>query len=177
MATQAEKDGRGSNGGGQGDRRRHRFGPLAAEVPALTKAALGKKGFAEASLIAEWPSIVGADYSGRAIPMRLRFPRRSGKDLGGATLVLRATSAAALELQHLKPKLLERINAYFGYGAIAEIKLELGDARPARPGKGRTEGPPGGAVGAAGARALGAVADPELQEILRRLGTRMKPDR
>jgi hypothetical protein len=38
-------------------------------------------------------------------------------------LVLHVAGAAALELQHSEPQILERINGYFGYGAVGRLRL------------------------------------------------------
>ena len=41
----------------------------------------------------------------------------------GATLVLRVEGPAALEVQHQAPQIIERINSYFGYRAIEDIRI------------------------------------------------------
>ena len=97
--------------------------PLAASMPAITRAALGKKGFALASLLTEWEAIVGPGLAGYAMPLRLAKPRDESL---GATLEIRVEGAAALELQHSEPRVIERINAHFGYAAVSRLKLRQG---------------------------------------------------
>ncbi|MGA7117204.1 MAG: DciA family protein, partial [Hyphomicrobium sp.] len=41
----------------------------------------------------------------------------------GATLVLRVDAARALDIQYNARQIIERINAYFGYRAIAELRI------------------------------------------------------
>jgi hypothetical protein len=162
--------------------RRNRLSALASNVPHLTKLALGRKGFAEAGLIGEWPLIVGEEISRLAVPVKLRLPRPKGDkgagdkaavavtpdriapNVAGGTLTLRASPAASLEVQHLKPRILERITRYFGYPAITEIKIEIGDRRKAAPKPRRP------AAGPATQPDLSKVTDPDIREALRRLG-------
>jgi hypothetical protein len=156
--------------------RRNRLSALASNVPHLTKLALGRKGFAEAGLIGEWPLIVGEEISRLAVPVKLRLPRPKGDkavavtpdriapNIAGGTLTLRASPAASLEVQHLKPRILERITRYFGYPAITEIRIEIGDRRKAAP-KARRP-----AAGPATLPDLSKVTDPDIREALRRLG-------
>lgn len=100
---------------------------LAQLVPRLTRAAIGKHGFSEAGLLADWPAIAGEEIAAHAQPERLEFPR--GERMGG-TLHLRVAGAWALALQHLEPQLVERINAALGYCAVARLKLRQGPLHP-----------------------------------------------
>lgn len=150
--------------------RRNYLSALARDVPALTKLALGKRGFAEADLVGRWAEIVGADIARMALPVKLRLPRARSEETKGAvtpnvsggTLTLRCSPAASLELQHLKPRILERITTYFGYPAIREIRIEIGDRKRAKPLQ--RSGPP------ARPADLSGVSDPDLRDALQRLG-------
>ena len=105
------------------DERRGAMRPMAAELPRLIGKPLGKRGFGEGGLIAEWPAVVGEEIARHAAPLKLAFPRGQRRE---GTLTLRATGAFATELQHMAPQLLERINGYLGYAAIARLKIEQG---------------------------------------------------
>jgi hypothetical protein len=89
-------------------------------VPDVAGKVLGKRGLAFGALITDWPSIIGHQLSLRTAPDKLSFPRGKRED---ATLHIRAMGAIALELQHLEPQIIERINSFFGYRAVARIKL------------------------------------------------------
>lgn len=93
---------------------------LASLVPGLTRRAIGKRGFAQASIITDWPMIVGPDLSKHSQPDRLSYPR--GERTGG-TLFIRAAGPMATELMHLEGMLIDRINSHFGYGAVSAVKL------------------------------------------------------
>ncbi|MGD8327546.1 MAG: DciA family protein [Sphingomonadales bacterium] len=89
-----------------------------------------KQGFAEAAVLTKWPLIVGELLSTHCLPERMRFPR--GKKIG-ATLSVRAEGAFALELQHLEPVILERINVFFGYRAVEKLRIIHGPLPKAPP--------------------------------------------
>ncbi|MBP2227774.1 DUF721 domain-containing protein [Azospirillum agricola] len=98
-------------------------------VPEVAGKVLGKRGLAFGALITDWPAIVGPQLSLRTAPDKLSFPRGKREE---ATLHIRAMGAIALELQHLEPQIIERINSFFGYRAVARIKL-IHAALPAAP--------------------------------------------
>ena len=103
---------------------------VGAYVPKLTRKAFEKYGFSAASLLTDWPSIVGAEVAGFAAPERLKWPRGVAirEEVGaegrpGAVLVLRVDPARALDVQYKAQQILERINVYFGYRAVAELRI------------------------------------------------------
>jgi len=140
--------------------------PLARLLPKLTRKALGKRGLAEANLLADWATIVGAERAAGCRPEKLSFPR--GRRSGG-TLHLHATPGLAIELQHDAPRLIERINGYFGYAAVESLKfLQIPiEGPPASPSPPPVADP---AELAAMRRRLDDVEDGELRETLDRLG-------
>jgi hypothetical protein len=92
---------------------------LAGVVPAIAAKAMQKRGLAFGPLLADWASIVGPWLADRCVPFKLTFPPGKRSD---AVLHLKIESSAALELQHSEQQVLERINAFFGYGAVARSK-------------------------------------------------------
>jgi hypothetical protein len=103
---------------------------IAAEIPRIAATALGKRGFGEAQLVTQWEAVMGPELAAKLAPDRLNFAR--GERAGG-TLRLRVASAFATEAQHLEPVLIERINSFFGYGAVAPIQADCQAAPPPRP--------------------------------------------
>jgi hypothetical protein len=133
-----------------------------------------RRGLAEAKLLTEWPAIVGPRLAARSQPVRLT--RRP--DQAGGVLSLHVGGAAALELQHSEPQVLERINGFFGYPAVS--RLHLIQAPPAR----TMEPPlaaecPGLTSAEEGevAAAVRPVSDPALQAALALLGRTLKRGR
>ena len=82
----------------------------------------GRRGFSRAEIITRWPAIVGEGLARRAFPERLIAPRGAA----GGTLRVRVEGGFATELQHLEPEVIERINTYFGYRAVARLALVQG---------------------------------------------------
>ena len=119
------------------DQRRAGLRTVGANLPKIARRALGRRGFSDAGLIADWQNVVGTTIAGFSQPLRLTFAR--AKERREGTLLLRVAPGFALELQHLEPQLLERINSHFGYPAVAKLKFQQGPltgiarARPRRP--------------------------------------------
>jgi hypothetical protein len=91
------------------------------------------RGFATTALLTEWPAVVGAELARFTMPDKVLWPRRheDGSDASGqsafraegATLVLKVEGPRAIELQHRAEQILESVNAYFGYRAIAQLRF------------------------------------------------------
>lgn len=118
----------------QSEDRRGGSGPRAiAETTArLTRRSMGKRGFTEAALIAEWPTIVGSMLGNATLPLRIAFQR--GERAAGTLHIRVSSGALATQLQHQEPLIIQRINGYFGYGAIARLAISQGPVarRPVR---------------------------------------------
>jgi hypothetical protein len=156
---------------GAQDDRSGRMRPIAAELPKLIGKPFGRRGFGEGGLIASWPAIAGEEIARHSAPLKLSFPR--GERHGG-TLTIRVAGAFAVELQHVAPLLIERINSYLGYGAIARVKLEQGRLPPRRRPALLEPAPIPPAEESALAQALAQVADERLRQALDGLGRAVK---
>lgn len=141
---------------------------LAGTVAGITKPLLARRGFAQSAVIGEWSVIVGKALAEHTWPERIAF---AGGGRTGGTLHLRTDGGAlATELQHLAPQLIERVNGYFGYRAVACLKLIQGPPR-AQPAVARAAPPPlTPAEEEALCRRLDGVADEDLREALAGLG-------
>jgi len=103
---------------------------VAQFVPRLTKAAFAKRGFATARLAIDWPEIVGPALADTTLPEKLTGSDRPE----GGVLTIKVRPAAALEVQHLAPQLIERVNQIFGFRAVGRLRLQQGIVPPrARP--------------------------------------------
>jgi hypothetical protein len=143
---------------------------LDKDFRALTRAAFARYGFAYGDLITQWPAIVGEGVAQWSEPERIKWSRAgSGEHKQGGTLVIRVTPGRGLDLQHETPRIIDRINAFYGYGAIATVKIRQG---PLSRQTAASPTPPVLAAPDAMAleRELQGVADPELKHALRRLG-------
>lgn len=146
-------------------------GMVSIAVPSerVTRPVFGKHGFAGGALVVDWPAIVGSAVASHTLPIRIRFPP---KERAEGTLVVKVDSGAfAVEVQHLEPLILERINGYFGWKAVARLKLMQGPL-PQPPRKPKPA-PPKADMDAGLTARLDAVDDPDLREVLTRLGRRI----
>ena len=120
---------------------------LGAFVPKLTGKAFEKYGFSAVALLTDWRTIVGAELSHCTQPDRLKWPRNvdayaetaeSERGRPGATLVLRVDSGRALDVQYRSAEIIDRINAYFGYRAVGELRFMQAPIDPPRATAART---------------------------------------
>lgn len=132
-------------------------------VGAVGGAACKKFGFVQASVVSRWHEIVGERYGKVSLPESIRFP--AGKKAGG-TLTLLVEGAHAPLIQHLGPMIIERVNRFFGYAAVAKIVFRQGRV-PAAAAKSRRPQP--AAIPQELGEGLRAVADPELRACLESL--------
>jgi hypothetical protein len=138
---------------------------IGVALPTVTKGAVARRGFAEARLLMDWQTIVGETLARYTQPARLS----RGKGETGGVLHIRVAGAFALELQHLAPTVIERINAHFGHQAV--IRLRMTQDLPATLAKPRKRPKPLGAAAEAGlATLVGDVGDSGLKDALARLG-------
>ncbi len=77
------------------------------------------RGFAESRLLTHWAEIVGETVSNMALPVKVSYSQGGF----GATLTLLTTGSQAPMLQAELPKILDKVNACYGYSAIARIRI------------------------------------------------------
>ncbi len=112
--------------------RRNGVREVGALLPDVGGMAFRRFGFSHSALISRWREVVGPVYARWSVPESLRYPR--GQTVGG-TLTVRVEGPFALQLQHVAPQLVERVNRILGHNAVAKLKLVQGDVprAPARP--------------------------------------------
>jgi hypothetical protein len=134
-------------------------------LPDIGAAAFKRFGFVQSAIVSRWGEIVGARYAEVSAPESIRFP--TGKKSDG-TLTLAVTGAHAPMMQHVAPAILERVNQFFGYPAVARIVIRQ-NAMPAP--KPRAAPPSLRPVPAELGDSLRNIADPELRECLTALAS------
>jgi hypothetical protein len=117
--------------------RNARLRPLADLVDSCLDRALAAQGFAGSDIILSWADIVGERLAGYSQPIKMEWPRRgtAGRTPGRpepASLIVRVEGVFALELQHLAPVVIERVNAHYGWRCVGRLVLRQGPVR--RPG-------------------------------------------
>ena len=137
-----------------------------------------RRGFAETRILTDWVAIAGEALSAHCRPLKIGY---SGASFG-ATLYLEVEGARAAEVEMQGPRIIERVNAHYGYRAVSRVRIQQAGrlaaaARDAQP------------AGMAEARApfarpppeiapeIGGVEDEGLRAALARLGQRVRPGR
>jgi len=106
-------------------RKRRAAAPLADLVGRCVNQAFSRQGFAAIEIVTHWEDIVGPELGRRSEPLRLYWPRREDPDAVG-TLAVRVEGPYAIELQHLAPVVIERVNRYFGWRCVGRIAIRQG---------------------------------------------------
>ncbi|MFG6529568.1 MULTISPECIES: DUF721 domain-containing protein [unclassified Sulfitobacter] len=132
------------------------------------------RGFAQSRLLTHWAEIAGEATAAISRPVEVSYGRKEGI---GATLTLLTTGANAPMLEMQKEQLRARVNAVYGYNAIARVRITqtaatgFAEGRVAFDHKPQGEKPrPNPALQQKAAEAAKPVADEGLREALARLG-------
>lgn len=116
----------------------------------VVQPAYNRHGAAWAGLLSNWATIIGSPLSDFTAPEKVSWPgqarapqsaqptslqaiSRSQHQKIGGTLVVKVAYGRALEVQHTTFQILDRINAYYGYQAIAQIKIIQGKISKVKP--------------------------------------------
>src|SRR4051794_22324606 len=86
--------------------------------------AFAGQGFASTELVTRWQEIVGPEIAAHSEPEKIAWPRPIGDEPAGpGILVLRVEGPTAVEVQHLSRVILDRVNQFFGWQAVADLRL------------------------------------------------------
>lgn len=155
---------------------RPRGGPakaIADLTPQIGRTAFRRFGFVQSSVVTRWPEIVGETHARVCAPEAIRFPPGEKSD---GILELVVTPSHAPLIQHVVPEIMVRVNRFFGYRAVARVKLRQGAVKPPQ-GTASAKPPPSlkpipMELGA-GLRDIG---DPELRAVLESLARGLGDD-
>ncbi len=105
--------------------------PLADLVAGAMDPVLARQGFGQSNIILYWDDIVGERIASASQPLKLQWPPRGknpnpGRAIEPASLVIRVESGFALELQHLAPVIIDRVNAHLGWKCVGRLVLKQG---------------------------------------------------
>lgn len=95
------------------------FSRAATLMQTRVRIASEERGFAVTRLLTHWAEVVGEATAGIATPVNVSY----GKGGIGATLTLLTTGAQAPMLEMQKEQIREKVNACYGYRAIARVRI------------------------------------------------------
>ena len=90
---------------------------------------LVRKAGINTALIGCWDEIAGPDFADCTRPEKITWPRRNSEMTGESSgvepgvLTIACEGARALFLTHAQGELIQRINGFFGYPAIRQIRI------------------------------------------------------
>lgn len=140
--------------------------PIAELMPQIGRTAFRRFGFVQSSVVTRWPEIVGETHAKVCIPEAIRFPPGERSE-GILDLVVTPTHAPLI--QHVIPEIMERVNRFFGYRAVARVKLRQGAVKPPA-GRAEAKAPPSlKPIPMELGDGLRDIGDPELRAVLESL--------
>ena len=89
-------------------------------LPRGVKGILKKNGYNYSEIISKWNMLVGKDISSCAYPKSIKMK----KEDSNGTLVLAIKRGDEINIEYSKKEIINKINSYFGYKLINEIKLQ-----------------------------------------------------
>jgi hypothetical protein len=142
-------------------------------MPEIGRTAFRRFGFIQSSVVTRWPEIVGPRHARVCAPESIRFP--PGEKSEGI-LQLVVVPAHAPIIQHVIPEIMERVNRFFGYKAVAKVKIRQGEVKPPSAEPRPTAPPSLKPIPMELGDSLRDIGDPELRAVLeslaRSLGTK-----
>ena len=94
--------------------------PFGNTLPRGLKGILKKSGYNYSEIISKWSILVGKDISNCAYPKSIKM--KKGNSNG--TLILTVNRGDEINVEYSKKEIIQKINSYFGYRLIDEIKLK-----------------------------------------------------
>ena len=89
-------------------------------LPRGVKQVLRKSGFNYSEVISKWNILVGKDISNYCYPKSIKISRENKN----GTLILSVERGNEINIEYAKKEIINKINSYFGYQLINEIRLK-----------------------------------------------------
>ncbi len=135
-------------------------------MPQVGRAAFRQFGFVQSSVVSRWPEIVGPAHAKICAPESIRFPQGEKSD---GILQLVVVPAHAPFIQQVTEEIMERVNRFFGYRAVARVKLRQGAVTPPKAEEPRPAPPSLKPIPLELGDSLRDIGDPELRAVLESL--------
>ena len=99
----------------------HGLRPFSNSIPYGLKKILKKGGYNFTTIVDNWTKMVGNEISKSCYPIKVK----TSKELNNGTLILSVIHGKELEIEYCKKEIIDKINSFFGYNYINEIKLKI----------------------------------------------------
>ena len=94
-------------------------------MPHGLKKILRKGGYNFSNIVDNWSKMVGKDISNSCYPNTIKI----NKDMHNGLLVLNVIHGNELSIEYKKKEIIDKINTFFGYSCIKEIRLKIVQAQ------------------------------------------------
>ena len=95
--------------------------PFSSSIPRGLKKLLKKGSYNFSNIIDNWTKMVGKDISNACYPSTIKM----SKEMNNGTLVLNVIHGNELTIEYGKQEIIEKINSFFGFKCIKEVKLKV----------------------------------------------------
>ena len=95
--------------------------PFSSSIPKTLKKHLRKGGYNYSNIVDNWTNMVSKKISDACYPVTVKM----GKEMKDSTLILNVIHGKELEVEYEKNQIIDKINSFFGYNCIGNIKLKI----------------------------------------------------
>ena len=95
--------------------------PFGNTLPRGVKSILKKNGYNYSEIISKWDFLMGKEIASYCYPRSIKISKSDSK----GTLVLGIERGDEINVEYSKREIINKINSYFGYKLINEIKIEI----------------------------------------------------
>ena len=95
--------------------------PFGNTLPRGVKGILKKNGYNYSEIINKWNFLVGKDIASCSYPKSIKM----NKGNSNGTLILAIKRGDEINIEYSKKEIINKINSYFGYKLINEIKIQV----------------------------------------------------
>ena len=98
--------------------------PFGNTLPRGVRGILKKNGYNYSEIISKWNLLVGKNIANCCYPKSIKMARGDS----GGTLILSVERGNEINVEYSKKEIINKINSYFGYNFIHEIRLQTFNA-------------------------------------------------
>tara|TARA_X000001036_G_C20471222_1_gene721626 strand:- start:370 stop:855 length:486 start_codon:yes stop_codon:yes gene_type:complete len=95
--------------------------PFSNSIPKTLKKHLRKGGYNYSNIIDNWTKMVSKKISNSCYPVNVKM----GKEMRDGTLILNVIHGKEMEVEYEKKEIIDKINSFFGYNCISQVKLKI----------------------------------------------------
>ena len=95
--------------------------PFSSSIPKTLKKHLRKGGYNYSNIVDNWTNMVSKKISDACYPATVKM----GKEMRDGTLILNVIHGKEMEVEYEKKEIIDKINSFFGYNCISDVKLKI----------------------------------------------------